>query len=90
VTVTVEKDGMELTFKTAANSLTGHRNYYSTYDITAQDRREFERLFGRSANYCAEDITMITYGRNTIYEAPTAQTAEITERYGPAMQMEGM
>ena len=53
VTVTVEKDGMELTFKTAANSLTGHRNYYSTYDIPAQDRREFERLFGRSADYCA-------------------------------------
>lgn len=80
VTVTVEKDGKELTFKTAANSLTGHRNYYSTYDIPAQDRREFERLFGRSADYCAEDIIRITYGKKTLYEAPPIQAEDMAER----------
>lgn len=79
VTVTVQKDGTELTFKTLASSLTGHRNYYSTYDIPAQDRREFERLFGRSADYHAEEITRITYGRNTIYEAPAVQKADLAE-----------
>ena len=86
VTVTVEKDGMELTFKTAANSLTGHRNYYSTYDIPAQDRREFERLFGRSANYSAEDIIRITYGKKTLYEAPPIQAEDMAER----IEMGGM
>ena len=86
VTVTVEKDGKELTFKTAANSLTGHRNYYSTYDIPAQDRREFERLFGRSANYSAEDIIRITYGKKTLYEAPPIQAEDMAER----IEMGGM
>ncbi len=76
VTVTVQKDGQELTFKAAASSLTGHRTYYSSYDIPAPDRREFERLFGRCLNYTAEDITRISYGRNTIYEAPPAPSEE--------------
>lgn len=79
VTVTVQKDGTELTFKALASSLTGHRNYYSTYDIPAQGRREFERLFGRSADYHAEEISKITYGRNTIYEAPPVQTVDLAE-----------
>lgn len=69
VTVTVQKDGQELTFKAAAGSLTGHRNYYSSFEIPAQDRRKFEEMFGRYADYTANDITKITYGRNTIYEA---------------------
>ncbi len=88
VTVTVQKDGQELTFKATAGSLTGHKNYYDTYDIPASDRREFERLFGRYSDYKAEDITRITYGRNTIYEAPSVLTEEQT--MGPTMQMGGM
>ena len=86
VTVTVQKEGQELTFKTAASSLTGHRNFYSTLDIPATDRREFEKLFGRHTDYNAEDITRITYGRNTIFEAPTAQTEDLAE----SMEMGGM
>lgn len=82
VTVTVQKDGQELTFKAEANSLTGHRSYYSTYNIPAQDRREFERVFGRHSSYSAEDIARITYGRNTIYEAPSVQTEDIVEEIG--------
>lgn len=73
VTVTVQKDGQELTFKTPASSLIGHRNCYNTYDISAPDRREFEKLFGRYSDYTAEDITRITYGRQTIYEATQVQ-----------------
>lgn len=82
VTVTVQKDGQELTFKTAADSITGCRNYYSTYSMPAPDRREFERMFGRSANFGAEDIVRITYARNTIYEAPPAQAENMTEEIG--------
>ena len=85
VTVTVQKGEQELTFKTAANSLLGHKNYYSTYDIQASDRREFEKLFGRYSDYSAEDITRITYGRNTLYEAASAQTEDLTEKMGMGM-----
>ena len=69
-------------FRSAASSLTGHKSFYSTYDIPAQDRREFEQLFGRHASYYAEDITRITYGRNTIYEAPPIQTEDMAEEPG--------
>ena len=79
VNVTVQKDGQELTFKAAADSLTGCRNSYSRYHIPAQDRRAFERLFGRHADYTPEEITRITYGRNTIYEAPPVQTEGMAE-----------
>ena len=79
VTVTVQKEGQELTFKTEARSLTGYRSYYSTYDIPASDRRKFEELFGRHTDYTAEDVIRITYGRNTIYEATPAQTEELAE-----------
>lgn len=49
-------------------------------------RRAFERVFGRQANYGPEDITKITYGRNTIYEAPPVQAEEMAE----GMRMGGM
>lgn len=88
VNVTVRKDGQELTFKAAADFLTGHRNYYSINNIPAQDRREFERLFGRHSDYKAEDITKITYGRNIIYEAPPTQAEGMEDE--PAMQFGGM
>ena len=91
VSVTVQKSGEELTFRTAAGSLTGHRNYYNTNQIAASDRREFERLFGRNADYTAEEITRITYGRNTIYEAPPVQSEAMAEEESePTLTMGGM
>lgn len=60
VIVTVQKNGEELSFRTGTTPLRGRYNSYSTSHIAAADRQEFERLFGRSANYCAEDITRIT------------------------------
>ena len=86
VTVSIRKDGAELTFKAAADSLTGRRSYYSTYYLPAQDRREFERLFGRNADYNAEEITRITYGKKTIYEAAPVQAEEPIR----GMEMGGM
>ena len=86
VTVSIRKDGAELTFKAAADSLTGRRGYYSTYYLPAQDRREFERVFGRNADYNAEEIMKITYGKKTIYEAAAVQAEEPIR----GMEMGGM
>lgn len=82
VTVTIQKEEQELTFKTEASSLTGYKKGYNTFDIPASDRRKFEKLFGRYADYTAEDITKITYGRNTIYEAVPVQTEDLKEQGG--------
>lgn len=70
VNVTVQKEGVEFTFKTEASALRGDcTSYYSTWPIAASDRRKFEQTFGRSANYRPEEILRITYARNVLYEA---------------------
>ncbi len=84
--MTIRKSGEELTFKMDASYLLGQRNYYNASGIPAQDRRRFEALFGCHSDYNADDITKITYGKNTIYEAPAAPVEEM----GPVMQMGGM
>ena len=82
VNVTIQKGGEEMTFKIPANGLKGYRISYNTWDIPAADRRQFYEMFGRSAQYAAEDIAKITYGRNTIYEAPSCPAMEMTESFG--------
>ena len=72
VTVTVRKDGKELTFKAEAYSLTGHQTHYSAYHIQAQDRRKFKEMFGEHADYDASDVIRIAYGRKIIYQAGEA------------------
>ena len=79
VTVTVQKNGEELSFRTGTTPLMGHHNSYNTSHIAAADRREFERLFGRHASYTAEDITRITYGKKALYEAAPIQAEDMTE-----------
>jgi len=70
VRVTIRKDGTEFTFKTEAADLQRDcGNHYWTYNITAADRREFERIFGRSADYGPEHILRVEYGRAVLYEA---------------------
>ena len=86
VTVTVQKAGEELSFRTGTTPLRGRYNSYSTSHIAAADRQEFERLFGRHASYTAEDITRITYGKRTLYEAPPVQAEDMAE----GMAMGGM
>lgn len=69
VNVTVNIEGKELTFKYEADTLRKDcGSHYCTWDIQAKDRREFERLYGRNADFTPENITKITYGRKTIYE----------------------
>lgn len=82
VTVTVQKAGEELSFKTGTSCLQGYRSSYSAYHIAAPDRQEFERLFGRHSDYHVEDITRITYGKKTIYEAAPVQAEEPVQEIG--------
>ena len=74
-----------MTFKVPANGLKGYRISYNTWDIPAADRRQSYEMFGRGAQYTAEDITKITYGRNTIYEAPAMEMAEGFEMGGMSL-----
>ena len=70
VTVTIHKDGQDFTFKTEASVLRRDcTNTYGTWYIVAADRREFERRFGRSAEYAPGEIVRITYARKVLYEA---------------------
>ena len=84
VSVTVQKDGKELTFKTSARSLKGYHDTYDLYGAPSSDHRRFEEVFGICQKYRAEDIVRITYGRNTIYEAPQVQKMDC------GMRMRGM
>ena len=70
VTVTIHKDGQDFTFKTEASVLRRDcTNTYGTWYIVAADRREFEKRFGRSAEYAPGEIVRITYARKVLYEA---------------------
>lgn len=71
------KDGVELTFKTSAESLKGLKSQYSTWYIAPSDRLQFRHLFGAGSDYSAEDIIRIAYGRSTLYEAPSAPAEDI-------------
>lgn len=78
VNVTIYKDGEEFSFKTEAHELRRDcKDYYGTWNIAAADRRRFEARYGRSADYCPQEIIRITYGRKTLYEADTATKANI-------------
>lgn len=69
VNVTTVIDGKELTFKYDASCLRRDCNrYYSSWNIPAKDRTQFELLYGRSADFKPTDITRITYGKRVLYE----------------------
>ena len=82
VNVTVQKGGKALTFKMETGQMKGYRTFYSTFHVPSADRRKFERLFGCYADFNAGDVTRISYGRNTIYEAPPVQTETMTTKMG--------
>ena len=86
VNVTINKEDKEFTFKYESRTLTcAHDSYYSSYNIKASDRREFENLFGRSADFYPNEITKITYGRNVIYDS---SEFDITETENATMAQE--
>ena len=76
VTVTINKNGTEFTFKAeAAQFRSDCKHTYGTWHIAAADRKEFGRLFGRS-EYGPEDIIRIEYARSVLYEAEAAESGE--------------
>ena len=70
VTVTIEKDGKEFSFKTKASVLCNDPgSCYGRWYIAAKDRAKFREIFGRGVDYHPEEITCISYCGKAIYEA---------------------
>ncbi len=70
VTVTVCKDGEEMSFRTDTSELKDDPgSYYSTWHIAAPDREKFKQMFGRSADYTPDEIINIEYRGKSIYSA---------------------
>jgi len=68
VNVTVRIGEEEFTFKYEARFLRYDcPNTYSTWNIPATSRWEFEERFGKRADFGPKDITKITYGRKELY-----------------------
>ncbi len=79
VNLTINKNGIEQTFKYNAQDLINNYNfsYLSTHGIEKlQDRNLFEETFGRWNDLHYEDIVKITYGKNTIYEDENFKSKE--------------
>lgn len=69
VNVTVEKEGVELTFKYDASQMRSDcRMHYYGFRIPAPERARFEEMFGRNADFGPLDIKRITYGKKVLYE----------------------
>lgn len=66
--VTIVKNGIEFTFKTATDTLKRNQASYSRWDIPAAERREYEKLFNYDS-YRAEEIKEIMYRGQSIYSA---------------------
>lgn len=70
INVTINKDGIEQTFKYDASSLKNNYNssYLSSYNITnPTDRSKFLEAFNYG-DFHYEDIVKLTYGKNVVYE----------------------
>jgi hypothetical protein len=68
VNVTINKNNTLFSFKTEADALRRYNSYISTYRMAAQDRKNFEKTFGRNEDYNFHDIAKITYGKQVLYE----------------------
>lgn len=89
VTVTVCKDGKELSFRTKTASLTNDPgSCYPPWDIAASDRDKLKNASGGYGHYTPDEITNIEYRGKSIYRAepPTPEDSE-DETDGMAMTM---
>ena len=68
VKVTIFKNGIEFSFKTATDTLRRTHSTYSRWDIPAAERREYENLF-KFDSYRPEEIMEISYRGKAIYTA---------------------
>lgn len=69
VRVGITKDGKDFMFSYAADRIKRHESSFGTWDMAAKDRREFERLFGSSSNFTADEINEILHGKKVLYRA---------------------
>ncbi len=82
VNITINKDGIEQTFKYDAAALKNSYNssYLSCYNIEkVTERNLYEETFGRWTDFHYEDIVKITYGKKTIYEDSNYKSKEKQE-----------
>lgn len=70
VHVFVNKDNIEFDFKYDAEILKDRWDWDSlyTFNMSASDRRDFEKLFGKHKDFSYEDITKIEYRNKVVYE----------------------
>ena len=69
VHVTIYKEGKQFAFKTEALRLrVDCLKSYSKWDMPSKDRGQFEKEFGRHAEYTPQEIVEIKYGKKTIYK----------------------
>jgi len=74
VTISLLKEGRQFEGKITTDTLRISNNtYYSGYRLDAADRKQFEKMFGRSASIYARDIERITYGKKILYEKSAVQ-----------------
>ncbi len=69
VHIFIHKNGLNFDFKYDASTLeySWDCGYLPSYHMPAQDRNNFESLFGRNENFNYKDITKIEYRNNPIY-----------------------
>lgn len=85
INLTINKDGIEQTFKyNAASLVSSYNSKLSCYNIEkVSDRDKFEENFGRWSDFEYRDITKITYGKNTIYEDENFKNMDLEEENVP-------
>lgn len=85
ISLTIDKDGIEQTFKyNAATLISNYNSKLSCYNIEkVSDRDKFEENFGRWSDFEYKDITKITYGKNTIYEDTNFKNLNLEEENVP-------
>lgn len=77
VNVTINKNNREFTFKYNADLLQSDpKGHYFNWGMKTSDEIDFERCFGKSAEFYANDITQISYCRNVIYDSSEFDVAE--------------
>lgn len=81
INLTINKDGIEQTFKYNAESLVSSYNseLSSNYIEKVSDRDKYDENFGRWNDFEYKDITKITYGKNTIYEDTNFKNIELED-----------
>lgn len=85
INLTIDKNGIEQTFKyNAATLISNYNSKLSCYNIEkVSDRDKFEENFGRWSDFEYRDITKITYGKNTIYEDTNFKNLNLEEENVP-------